>query len=60
MFLVFSTYSQCFDLFEVIFLLRNDCLASKSVFVIKCACANLALKKSTAKVLKSEVVIYLS
>ena len=32
-----------------------DNLASKSVFVIKFACANLALKTSKAKALKSEV-----
>ena len=43
-----------------IFLLRLDNLASKSVFVIKFACANLALKTSAAKVLNSGVVIYLS
>ena len=55
----FST-SELFDLFEVIFLLRLDSLASKSVFVIKFACANLALKTSAAKVLNSGVVIYLS
>ena len=52
--------SKCFDLFEVIFLLRLDSLASKSVFVIKFACPNLALKTSAAKVLNSGVVIYLS
>ena len=56
---LFST-SKCFVLFEVIFLLRLDSLASKSVFVIKFACANLALKTSAAKVLNSGVVIYLS
>ena len=44
----------------VIFLLELDNLASKSVFAIKFACANLALKTSTAKVLNSGVVIYLS
>ena len=55
----FST-SKCFDLFTVIFLLRVDSLASKSVFVIKFACANLALTTSTAKVLNSGVVVYLS
>ena len=43
----------------VIFLLRLDSLASKSVFVIKFACANLALK-TAAKVLNSGGVIYLS
>ena len=51
---------KCFDLFEVIFLLRLDSLASKSVFVIKFASANLALKTSAAKVLNSGIVIYLS
>ena len=55
----FST-SKCFDLFEVIFLLRLDSLASKSVFVIKFACANLALKTLAAKVLDSDAVIFLS
>ena len=35
-------------------------LASKSVFVIKFACANLASKTSAAKVLNSEVATYLS
>ena len=33
---------------------------SKSVFVIKFACAILALKTSAAKVLNSGIVIYLS
>ena len=42
------------------FLLRLDNLASKSVFVIKFACASLALKKLVVKVLNSEVSIYLS
>ena len=55
----FST-SKCFDLFEVIFLLRLDKLAWKSVFVTKFGCANLALKTSVAEVLNSGVVIYLS
>ena len=41
------------------FFLRLDDLASKSVFVIKFACANLALK-TAAKVLNSEVATYLS
>ena len=35
-------------------------LASESVFVIKFACANLALKTLAAKVLNSEVATYLS
>ena len=38
----------------------QNSLASKSVLVIKFACANLALKTSSAKVLNSGVVIYLS
>ena len=42
------------------FLLRLDSLASKSVLVIKFACANLALKTLAAKVLNSEVATYLS
>ena len=52
--------SKCFVLFEGVFLLRLDSLASKSVLVIKFACANLALKTLAAKVLNSGVVIYLS
>ena len=52
----FST-SKFFVLFAVIFLLR---LVSKSVFVIKFACANFALKTSAAELLSSGVVIYLS
>ena len=47
-------------MFEVIFLLRLDNLASKSVLVIKFACANFALKTLVAKVLNYGVVIYLS
>ena len=43
LFNLFST-SKCFVLFEVIFLLRFDNLASKSVLVFKFVCANLALK----------------
>ena len=35
-------------------------LGSKSVFVIKFACANLALKTLAAKVLNSEEALYLS
>ena len=50
---------ECFVLFAVIFLLRLDNLASKSVFVIKFACANLALKTLAVKVLNSEVATYL-
>ena len=55
----FST-SEWLDLLGVIFLLRLDSLASKSVFVIQFASANLALETSAAKVLNSGVVIYLS
>ena len=43
----FST-SKCFDLFALIFVLRLDSYSPKSVFVIKLACANLALKTSAA------------
>ena len=59
MFLAFSIHFQqvfwfiCGDL-------RPDDLASKSVFVIKFACANLELKTSAAKVLNAALVIYLS
>ena len=52
--------SKCFDLFAVIFILRLDNLGSKSIFVIKFACANLVLKTLAANVLNSGVVIYLS
>ena len=41
-------------------LLKLDNLVSKSFFVIKFACANLAIKKLAAKVLNSGAVIYLS
>ena len=44
----------------MLFLLRLDNLVSKSVFVIKLACANLALKTSVANLLNSEVLTYLS
>ena len=50
--------SKCFVLFAVTFLLRPDSLASKSVFVIRFACVNLALKTQAAKVLNYGVVIY--
>ena len=62
MFLAFNSFStsKCFDLFDVVFLLKLDTLASKSVFVIKFVCANLALNTSAAKVLNSGVVMYLS
>ena len=55
----FST-SKCFALFELTFLLKLDSLASKSVLIMKFACAKLALKISAAKVLNSGLVIYLS
>ena len=59
---LFNSFStiKCFDLFWVIFLLRFDNLAWKSVFVIKLACANFALKASEANLLNSEVSVYLS
>ena len=49
-----------FVLFTAILLLRFDTVLSKSVFVTKFACTNLALKTSAPKVLNSGVVIYLS
>ena len=49
-----------FVLLEVIFLLRLDSLAAKSAFVIKFACANLAVKFSADNLLNSVVLIYLS
>ena len=42
------------------FSIKIDNLASKSVFVIKFACANLAFKTLAAKVLNSQVATYLS
>ena len=45
--------SKCFDLFAIIFLLRFDNLQSNSVFVIKLACAILALKTSADNLLNS-------
>ena len=63
MFLAFFnsfSISKCFVLFAVIFLLRPDSLASKSVFVITFDCASLALKTLAAKVLNYGVVIYFS
>ena len=44
----------------MIFLLRLDSLASKSVSAAKFACANLALNTSAANLSNSGVVIYLS
>ena len=44
-------------MFEVIFLLRLDSLAIKSVFVIKFACANLAARFSAVSLSNSGVVI---
>ena len=49
-----------FALFTAILLSRLDTALSKSVFVIKLACANLALKTSVASFLNPEVSIYLS
>ena len=48
----------CFVLFESIFLLRLISLVSKSVFVVKFTCANLAAKILAAKLLNSEVANY--
>ena len=61
---MFFSFSNLFSaskwlaLFEVIFLIRLDSLASKSVVVTKVACVNLGLKTSAAKA--SGVVIHLS
>ena len=60
MFLAFLIHFQMFCFICSNFLLSVDSLASKSVFVTKFACSNLALKTSAAKVLNSGVVIYLS
>ena len=49
-----------FVLFELIFLLRFFSLSSKSVFVTKFACANLAAKCPAISLLNFGVVIYLS
>ena len=46
--------------FKLIFLLKFDSLALKSLLVIKFICANLALKTPAAKLLDSELVIYLA
>ena len=46
--------------FAVVFLLRLDSLASKSVFAIKFTRANLEFTTSAAKVLNFGEVIYLS
>ena len=60
-FLLFNSFSidSFFVLFTAILLLRVNTVLSKSVFITKFACANLALKTSAAKVLNSGVVIYL-
>ena len=54
----FST-RKCFVSFEVILLLRICSLVSKSAFVTKSACANLAVKTPAAKLLNSGAVLYL-
>ena len=61
-FSIFSSFStsRCFVLFETILLLRLCSLLSKSVFVTKSACANLAIKTPAAKLLNSGVVMLLS
>ena len=61
MFFAFLTHFQQINvLFSVIFLLRLNSLTSKSVFVIKFACATHALKTLAVKVLSFGAVIYLS
>ena len=54
----FSTMKS-FVLFELIFWLKFLSLSSKSVFITKSVCFNLALKIPTAKLLNSGEVIYL-
>ena len=56
--LSFST-SICFVMFELIYLSFLS-LLSKSVFITKFACANLAAKISAVSLLNSGVEIYLS
>ena len=63
MFLVFSAHFQevnSLTYLQYFFMLRLDSLASKSVFVIKLACANLSLKSVAVIVLNSGFAIYLS
>ena len=55
----FSIYSF-FDLFAAVLLSRRDTSLSKFVFATKFACVIFALITLVAKVLSSEVVIYLS
>ena len=55
----FSTGTY-FVLLELTFLLSLVRLVSKSVFVIKFACTNLAAKNSAINLLISGVVMYLS
>ena len=50
--------SKCFVLFEVIFLLRLDSLASISVFVIKFDCATLSAIFSAVNLVNTRVEIY--
>ena len=62
---VFSLFSSFLtsiwsDLVLVMFLLIPDNLASRSVFVIRLACAILALKASAANLLNLGVVMYSS
>ena len=58
----FNSYSTktYFVYFELIFLLKFFSLSSKSVFVAKFACADLAAKRFAVGVLNSGVVMYLS
>ena len=55
----FST-RECFLLLELTFLLSLFSLVSKSVFIIRFACANLATNVSAVNSLNFGVVIYLS
>ena len=59
---VFKSFSasKCFILLELIALLMLFSLLSKSAFVTKFACANIAVETPADKLLNSGVVMYLS
>ena len=61
MFLAFNSFSidSFFVLFAAVLLSRLDTVLTKTAFVTKFACANLALKTLAATLLNSGVVIYL-
>ena len=55
---MFSAFSTHFQQTNFLIYLQYS-LASKSVFVIKLACANLALKELAAKLLNHGIEIYI-